>query len=188
MAVLIAIVVAVLPLTAIILWGIASWNRIVRLKNNIDQAYGSIDVYLKERFDLLPNLVSSLKQYMHHEKEILVEIARLRSQAEKGATSAEKVEASNRLGALTATLNVENYPDLQAKEQFIRFQQVLQDSEAKLAASRRSYNAAVTIYHNYIEGFPGKIMAGLRKDEKGTLLETAENEKKNADVAALFKS
>ena len=175
-----------LPLLIIGIWSIRIWNRVVFLKNNIEQAYSSIDVYLKERFELLPNLVSSLKKYTEYEKGVLADITALRAQIKNSGQGSDKVDAANKLAALSAELNLENYPELKADRQFIEFQQVLRDTEGKLAASRRAYNAAVIYFNNYIESFPGNILARIRDEQSGVVLETLDVEKKNFDVKQLF--
>ena len=174
-------------LFGVLLYIVAVWNKIVSRKNRIDQAYGSIDVYLKERFDLLPNLISTLQRYMEHENELLTRVTALRTQTRNGGTQTAMVDAANELESLSASLSFENYPNLKSDAQFIRFQQTLSDTEAKLAASRRTYNATVTAYNTFIESFPTSVIARVRKDTKKPLFEAVEEEKKPIDASLLFK-
>ena len=165
-------------------------NQIIKHNNQVSQAFGSIEIYLKKRFDLIPNLVAMLNKYMAHEKEILLKITELRSQTEKANAPNEKIEASNELTKLMGrlTVNVENYPDLKADKQFTHLQYELTDIEDQISAARRAYNSAVTIYNNKIQMFPASIVASIRKDKKNTLLEIPKAEQKEVNINQLLKS
>ena len=166
--VLILSVVLIVFLTTIIIS-----NRIIAKKNQVDQAYSSIDVYLQKRFDLVPNLVSLLKVYLAHEKEILNKITQLRIDSKRSDNPIESIENSNRLTGIMSSLNlhIEDYPELKADEQFSNLQNELTDIEELISAARRAYNAAVTRYNNSIQMFPASIIAGIRKDKKQLLLD-----------------
>src|SRR6478735_1066479 len=144
------------------LGGISIYNNLIRRRNMVDQAFGTIDVQLTQRYDLIPKLVETVKQYMGHERALLEEIVRLRSQAVSSRTPADKIAADNQLtramGQLTVTM--ENYPQLRASENFVQLQRSLNEVEEQLAAARRSYNAAVTDYHNAVQTFPSSLIAG----------------------------
>lgn len=163
-------------------------NQIIFRKNQVQQAFGSIEIYLKKRFDLIPNLVAMLNKYVAHEKGILLKVTELRSQIEKAEVPKEKIEASNELTKVMGGLqiNVENYPDLKADTQFVNLQFQLTDIEDQISASRRAYNAAVTEYNNKIQMFPATIVAGIRKDKTDALLEIPKAEQKEVNINQLL--
>ena len=174
----------------IIIASIVINNQIIAKKNRIAQAFGSIEIYLKKRFDLIPNLVAMLNKYLAHEKEILLKVTELRTQVEKAKTPKEKIEASNELTQVMSGLNinVENYPDLKADKQFLNLQYNLTDIEDQISAARRAYNAAVTSYNNKIQMFPASIIAGVRKDKTDTLLDIPKAEQKEVNVNQLLNN
>jgi LemA protein len=139
------------------------YNNLVRKKNAVDNAFFSMDVMLKKRFDLIPMLVDTVKGYAAHEKDLLTQLTALRQKVTAGpSTINEKVEFDNALSAVLSQIlvTVENYPVLKASDNFLRLQGAINETEEQLAASRRFYNAAVNDYHNAIGTFPGNIMAG----------------------------
>lgn len=149
-------------LVVIVLVFIIIYNSLIQKKNAIDNAYFSMDVMLKKRYDLIPQLVETVKGYMNHEKEVLVQLTELRQKVlVENLNTNEKVELDNRIN--TALQNVfasfENYPQLKASENFLRLQGAINETEEQLAASRRFYNAAVNDYHNGIEMFPSSLVA-----------------------------
>jgi len=179
----------VLVVLAVIVFG--AYNSLVGKKNTVENAFGSIDVMCKKRYDLIPNLVASVKQYAAHESGTLEKVTALRNQAAAGNLSPdETVQLNNQLthalGKLMVT--VEAYPDLKANESFIQLQRALNETEEQLSASRRAFNAAVTDFNNAVEMFPSNIMAGMMKYTRRQLFEAAETERKNVDVGQLFGS
>ncbi len=146
-----------------ILLFISIYNRLVRLRNNREQAFADIDVQLKQRHDLIPQLVNAVKGYMQHEKGVLTEITNARSNAMKASTIDEKISAENRLSQALQGLNitVEAYPDLKANQNFINLQEEISDVENKLAASRRFFNSATKELNNAVEVFPANLVAGM---------------------------
>lgn len=170
--------------------GIIINNQIIAKKNQGSQAFGSIEIYLKKRFDLIPNLVAMLNKYLAHEKEILLKVTKLRSKVEKAKQPQEKIEASNELTKVMSGLNVnvENYPDLKADKQFLNLQLELTDIEDQISAARRAYNAAVTSYNNKIQMFPASIVASIRKDKTDTLLEIPKEEQKGINMNKLLNN
>lgn len=163
--------VLALMLLAVIIYGITIYNTIVKHKNAIHNAFASVDVHLKKRHELIPNLVNAVKGYMNHEKSTISEIVTLRNRAENSALpQAEKMIIEN---ALSQSLNkvllqVEDYPELKASENFLQLQQALNTVEEYLSASRRFYNTAVTQYNNTIQIFPNNLIAlrfGFLKQE-----------------------
>ena len=180
----------ILGLVAIIALGfITINNQIIGKKNKIKEAFGSIDAYLKKRFDLIPNLVSVVNKYASHEKELLSDITKLRSKIDTASTASEKIDASNQLSSLQSGLNVtlENYPDLKADGQYLNLQKNLTDTEEQISAARRSYNAAITTYNDKIQKFPANIVAGIRGDKSDVILETISEERENIKVGELLK-
>ncbi len=186
MEIAIGIIMIILVITAIVIN-----NQIITKKNQVAQAFGSIEVYLKKRFDLIPNLVAMLNKYLAHEKEILLKITELRSSIDHPEASAnEKIEKSNAFTQLLSglTLNVENYPELKADRQFSKLQFELTDIEEQISAARRAYNAAVTSYNNKIQQFPASIVAGIRKDQAQLLLEIPKAEQQEVNIKSLLNN
>ena len=175
---------------AVLLFGIVLYNNLVRRRNAVDQAFSTIEVQLTQRYDLIPKLVETVKQYMGHERGLLEEIVRLRSQAIQGHTTAEKVAANNELTNALGRLNVqvENYPQLRASENFVHLQRSLNEVEEQLSAARRSYNAAVTDYNNSVETFPGSLVAGMAgfREQQTFVAET--HKRQDVDMKGLFKA
>lgn len=170
-------------LVLLVFWVIGIYNRIIRLRNNRQNAFADIDVQLKQRHDLVPQLVEVVKGYATHEKELLLKITEARSAA-MGATSInDKIAAETRLSSALQGLKVqvEAYPDLKANQNFLQLQEELSDIENKLAAARRYFNAATTEYNNSIETFPANMIAGSFGFKRETLFdlgtERAEAEK-----------
>ncbi len=163
-------------------------NGLVRAKNKVDKAYSSIKVYLKKRFDLIPNLVSVVQKYALHEKELLTQITEIREKSDQQQDPESKVQAENEMNGLLSQikLKAENYPDLKADQQFLSLQFSLNDIEEQLSAARRAYNAAVTEYNDKIQVFPSSIIANFKNYQDKTLFTTTEQEEKNIEIAKLF--
>jgi LemA protein len=156
----IVIAVAVV-LGLVIIFVVSIYNALVRLRNQVDNAWSQIDVQLKRRHDLIPNLVETAKGYMKHERETFEEITKARSQA-MGARSVS--DASKAEGALGDALSkfmlvVENYPDLKANQNFLSLQEELTSTENKISFSRQNYNDQVLFFNNKIQMFPSNIIA-----------------------------
>ncbi len=147
----------------IVLWLVAMYNAFVRLKNNVRDAWSDIDVQLKRRYDLIPNLIESVKGYVAHEKGVLEAVTEARTKAMGAQNVGEKQEAENMLtGALKSLFAVsENYPDLKANENFLELQRELTDTENKIQASRRFYNSNVKEMNNAVQMFPQNLIAGI---------------------------
>jgi len=174
---------------AIVLVFILLYNSLVAKKNQVDNIFASVDVMLKKRFDLIPNLVATLKKYMEHEKSLLEEVTSLRSKALKpNLSDEEKIAIDTKLSPMLSSLmlNVENYPDIKADKNTMHLQQTLLEVEEQISASRRAYNQAVTDYNNAIEMFPTNIVASFLKYTKKPVFEAKEIERTNVDVAQLF--
>ena len=150
----------------LIYWGF--YNKIIRMENRIDNGWAQIDVQLRRRAELIPNLMETVKGYMKHEKEVLENVSNARSALVKAKTPQENINADNMLtGALKTLFAVaENYPDLKANQNFLNLQDELTNTENKIAYSRQHFNDSVLAYNNTIETFPGLWFA--RRMERKT--------------------
>lgn len=155
------IILAVAVLIAI--WLISLYNRLVKLRNNRENSFADIDVQLRQRHDLIPQLVEAVKGYMKHEATVLTDVTNARANAIKASTIDEKIAAENQLTAALGGLKVavEAYPDLKANQNFLNLQEEISDVENKLAAARRYFNSATKELNNGVEMFPSNIVAGM---------------------------
>jgi len=160
MAPLIIAAAVLLVLSAVF---IAIYNSLVRLRNQVDNAWSQIDVQLKRRHDLIPNLVETAKGYMKHERETLESITQARSRAMGAKTVSEASKAEGALGEALGNflLVVENYPDLKANQNFLSVQEELTSTENKIAFARQNYNDQVLFFNNKIQTLPSNIVAGM---------------------------
>lgn len=166
----------------IIAWAIATYNKFVSLSQSVKQAQGGIDVYLKQRFDLIPNLVETVKGYAAHEKGLMENIAKLRSDY---ATRNEQdiLESQNLNDRYTKILAIiENYPELKADEAFLKLQKTLSKIESQLQAARRIYNSEVTEYNTKRLKVPSNIIAGIFGFKEKALFEINEEARENIDI------
>ena len=149
----------------VILWYISANNKLVALKNNRENAFADIDVQLKQRHDLIPQLLGAVKGYINHESSVFIRVTEARQKAVSAKSINEKVIAENELGAAMGALNiqVEAYPDLKANTNFMHLQTEIADIENKLAAVRRFFNSATKELNNAIEQIPSNIVAGFKK-------------------------
>ncbi|MEA3295856.1 MAG: LemA family protein [Patescibacteria group bacterium] len=169
-----------LVLGIIVLWVIFTYNRLVVLRNRVQEAWSDIDVQLKRRYNLIPNLIETVKGYAAHEREVLEKVTQARTNA-MGATGTEdKAQAENMLtGALKSLFAVsENYPDLKASANFVELQRELRDTEDKIQASRRFYNTNTRDINTKIESFPANLIAGALKFKKFDFFEIQEQEQR----------
>ncbi len=186
MQVIIVLVVVVLLLA---LYLISLYNGFVKLRNNRENAFANIDVQLKQRHDLVPQLVASVKGYATHEKTLLEDLTRARTAAMSATTIDDKIKAE---GQLSAALNglkvaVEAYPDLKANQNFLQLQGEIADIENKLAATRRFFNSATRELNNAVETFPGNVFAGMFGFKREMMFEIANQERAQYDKAPEFK-
>jgi LemA protein len=160
--VVIITVVSVL-LVALAVFLIATYNNLVQLRQRLRNAWSQVDVQLKRRYDLIPNLVNAIQGYAAHEKATFEEVARMRSQAMTATSVAEQSQAENLLsGALRSLFAVaENYPELKANTNFLQLQEELSSTESKIAYSRQFYNDTVQKFNTRIELFPTNLVAGM---------------------------
>jgi LemA protein len=173
----------------VLLFGIGFYNSLISKKNLVTNAFATIDVMLKKRFDLLPNLVETVKQYMKYEGDTLSRIIELRSKAVNStATEGDRLALDQQIGTAVKGLmiNVENYPDLKANQNFLNLQNTWTESEEQIAAARRNYNAAVTSYNDAVMMFPGNMFAGMLGYEVMPVLVTANEERQNPSAKSLF--
>lgn len=182
-------------MTALIIIGVVllvlvlMYNALVGKKNQVENIFGSVDAVLKKRYDLIPNLVSSVQQYMAHEKSLLNNITELRSRAMRpGLSDHDKItldkEITSTLGSIMVA--VENYPDLKANENIMHLQRTLHEIEAQISAARRAYNQAVTDYNNAIEMIPTNFMASMMNYRRKEVFAIPETERQNVNVNDLF--
>lgn len=157
----------------IVIWIIATYNKFIRLRNNADEAYSTMDVYMKKRYDLIPNLVETVKGYAKHEEKTLEGVMQARYSCMSANTPEEKAKYENMLtGTLKSLFAVsENYPNLKADQNFIDLQNSLKTLEEEIANSRKYYNGCVKTYNIKRETFPSNIIAKWFKFEKKVLFE-----------------
>ena len=166
----------------IIAWVIATYNKFVSLNQRVKQAQGGIDVYLKQRFDLIPNLVETVKGYAVHEKSLMENIAKLRNDydARNDQDITESQNLNDRYTRILAVL--ENYPELKADEAFLKLQKTLSKIESQLQAARRIYNSEVTEYNTSRYKFPSNLVAGIFGFKEKSLFEINESERENVNI------
>lgn len=172
------IIIAIIAI--VILWAVAAFNGFVRLKNRASEAWSDIDVQLKRRHDLIPNLIEAVKGYAVHERELFEEVTTARAKAIGAQGIAEKGQAENVLsGTLKSLFAVaENYPDLKANQNFLQLQEELSDTENKIQAARRFYNGNARDLNIKAEKFPSSIIASLFKFSKREFFEVGEAEER----------
>lgn len=175
---MIALYIVLGILAALIIIGIFIYNRLVTLVNQAREAWADIDVQLKRRYDLIPNLVDTVKGYAKHEREVFQRVTEARSNAMQAEGAQEQAEAENMLsGALKSLFAVaEAYPDLKANENFLNLQQELTDTENKIQAARRFYNTTVMSLNTALEQVPTNIVGGMFNFEKRDFFELDEEE------------
>lgn len=182
MPVWLIVIIVVIVLLAI--YVIMTYNKLVTLRNRVKDQWSQIDVQLKRRFDLIPNLVNTVKGYTKHETETLENVVKARNTYVTATTPEAKMEASNELsGALTKLFALsESYPDLKANTNFIELQSELQETENKIAMARQFYNDTVLTYNNKIEVIPSNIIASLFHFKAMDFFKALEEEKQNVKV------
>lgn len=153
-------------LAILIIWLIAVYNGLIRLRNQVDEGWSDIDVQLKRRHDLIPNLVNSAKGYLKHEQSLLENITKARGaavNAQNSGDSAQLAQAENQLGGLLSSLRltVEAYPDLKANQTMMQMMDELSDTENKIQAARRFYNGVVRDFNTKLQVFPSNLVAGM---------------------------
>ncbi len=167
-------------LVLVVFYVIGLYNALVRLKNQVANGWSQIDVQLKRRHDLIPNLVETAKGYMKHERETLEGITQARSQAMGADSVGEKAQAEQSLSSAMSKffLVVENYPDLKANQNFLAVQEELSSTENKIAFARQNYNDQVLFFNNKIEMFPSNMIAGTFNFSKAEFFEIEDEAEK----------
>lgn len=181
------IILVIVVLLAI--WCVSLYNNLVKLRNNRENAFANIDVQLKQRHDLVPQLVATVKGYATHEREVLQRVTEARTAAIGATTINDKINAENALTSALAGLKVslEAYPDLKANQNFMQLQNEIADLENKLAAVRRFFNSATRELNNAVETFPSNIFAKMFGFKKEPMFEVPQEERAIYDKAPEIK-
>lgn len=187
---LLSVAIIFLLLACIIsLLGVRIYNGLIYLKNQVSKSFSSVDVLLKKRWDLIPNLVAVVKSHMQFEQQTLAEITRLRSQVMSGGISDDQRltlenQISRTMGNIVAL--IENYPELKSDRHVTQLLESLNETEEQISAARRFYNAAVTEYNNALEMFPSNLVASYLRYQQKELFVTPAEERKNVNVSELL--
>ena len=181
---MIVLIVVVVLVVLLLIYVASTYNKLVDLRNRVHDQWSQIDVQLKRRFDLIPNLVNTVKGYAKHEEKTLEQVIEARNNYNKATTQDEKMAANNELSQTLSHLFAvaENYPDLKANTNFLELQTELQDTENKIAMARQFYNETVLTLNNKIEMFPSNIIAGLFHFKKEEFFQAVEEERENVKV------
>ena len=178
--------IIIIAVAVVILLGIIGlYNNLVRMRNNRENAFANIDVQLKQRHELVPQLVSTVKGYASHEKTVLENVTNARTAAMSANNINDKIQAENKLSSALANLKVslEAYPDLKANQNFLQLQTEISDIENKLAASRRFFNSATKELNNAVQTFPANILAGMFGFHKEPMFEIPATDRASLDKA-----
>lgn len=178
--IIILVVVAVLAL-----WAVGIYNNLVKLRNNRENAFANIDVQLKQRHDLIPQLVATVKGYATHEKEVLMRVTEARTAAMGARTVNDKIAAENTLSTALSGLRVslEAYPELKANQNFLQLQSEISDVENKLAATRRFFNSTTRELNNAVQTFPSNLLAGMFGFRREPMFEIPQADRATLDKA-----
>lgn len=181
--------IILIVVVVLVFWVISIYNNLVKLRNNRENAFADIDVQLKQRYDLIPNLVETVKGYAKHESETLTKITEARSAAMSATSINDKIAAENQLSSALAGLkvSVEAYPELKANENFLQLQTELADIENKIAAVRRFFNSATKEYNNAVQVFPASLFAGAFGFNKEPMFEIPAAERATVEKAPEVK-
>ena len=176
--------IIVVGIIAVLGFLISAYNKGISLQNYTKEAFSVMDVYLKKRFDLLPNLVEIVKQYAQHENNVFVEVANLRTKAYSNLSMDEKMELNTELkGAISKIVAVaENYPEVKANENFKTLMGQLENIENDIAKSRKYYNGTVRELNNYTQMFPTNLICMLFNIKQQRFFEASEDERQNVEV------
>ena len=178
------LLIILVVVAAIVLWLISVFNALIKLKNQTQEGFSDIDVQLKRRHDLIPNLIETVKGYAKHEKEVFEKVTQARTAAINAQGVNEKIKAENMLSETLKSIFAvaENYPDLKASQNFLRLQDELSDTENKIQAARRFYNGQVRDFNTKIQIFPNNLVAGLLGFGKFDFFEAGASERENISV------
>ena len=178
------IYIILLIIISIIIYAFALYNNFVKLNNKVKEAFSTMDVYLKKRWDLIPNIVETVKGYAKHEKDTIEEVVELRNSTYDKMSDDEKIKTNEQLSSSISKIMVlaEAYPDLKANENFKNLSKELSKVEDDIANSRKYYNGVVRIYNNNVEMFPSNIFARLFGYKSKSMFEASANERENVKV------
>ncbi|MBN1592771.1 MAG: LemA family protein [Candidatus Coatesbacteria bacterium] len=176
---LIVIGVLVLALFMLGSFFLRNYNKVVALEEGVSEAWGQVETQLQRRYDLIPNLVETVKGYAKHEKEVFTEITKARAMVGSAQTIPDKIAANNNLTSALGRLLVvvENYPDLKASQNFLNLQDELAGTENRISVARRRYNIAVKDLNTFIKGFPGMLFARIKGTQEAAYFEAPEDAK-----------
>lgn len=174
----------------IIVFIVFLYNSLIAKKNQVENIFGSVDAVLKKRYDLIPNLVASVKQYMEFEKGTLEKVTSLRSSALKEKNPDKKIQLNNEISKALGSIMiaVESYPELKSSTNMLQLQQSLAETEGQISAARRAYNQAVTDYNNALEQIPTNFIANFLRYQPKEVLKIHQHERENVNVGNLFKN
>ena len=178
--------IIIFAIVAALMW---MYNTLIARKNDVMKSFGFIDVLLKKRFDLIPNLIETVKEYMGYEKSLLTDVTELRAKAmASGFNEKDRIGYENQLTQKLGNIMVaaENYPDLKASQSFIQLQATWKDLEDQIAGARQAYNTSVTSYNNAVEMFPTNLVATMINYTTKPLFEAVTAEKENVKADELF--
>lgn len=183
----IALIVIIVLVVLILVYFGTAYNSLVKLRNSVEEAFATMDVYLKKRWDLIPNIVASVKGYAKHEAETLQSVIAARNVRYQDMSVDEKAKADKELTDRIASINViaEQYPELKANENFINLNNQLQRTEEDIANARKYYNAVVKSYNNKVQMFPSSIVASMFKFSKMQMF-VVENQSERENVKVEF--
>lgn len=179
------LIILIIVIVIIVLWFIATYNSLVSLRNSVKTQFSQMDVQLKRRADLIPNLVETVKGYAKHESDTLEKVVQARNAYASATTPEDKIKSSNELSGLVNKLLLlqEAYPDLKANTNFIQLQNDLKDTEDKISNSREFYNTTVLSYNNKVQTVPSNIVASLCKFKEEPLFEANETDREAPKVS-----
>ena len=182
-------IIILIVVVLLALWAISIYNNLVKLRNNRENAFANIDVQLKQRYDLVPQLVATVKGYAEHEKEVFQRVTEARSAAMSATTINDKMAADNALTNALAGLKVslEAYPELKANQNFLQLQGEISDIENKLAAVRRYFNSATRELNNAVQTFPSNLFANMFGFKKEPMYEVPQEQRDNYEKAPEVK-
>ena len=182
-----ALIVILVVVVLIVLWLIGVYNGLIKLNNRVKEAWSDIDVQLKRRYDLIPNLMETVKGYMKHENDVLIKVTEARSSAMQANGIGEKGKAENMLSSTLKSLFAvaEGYPDLKASQNFLQLQDEISDTENKIQASRRFYNGQVRDFNTKVQIFPNNMIVGMLKFKAWDFFEI-ENKEEKENVKVKF--
>lgn len=167
------------------------YNSLVSRRNRVENAFSSVDVLLKKRYDLIPNLVEAVKGYMTHERNVLTTVTELRSKAVSGGMSKnDTIDLNNQITSTLRSimLSVENYPQLKASENFLHLQASLTEVEEQISAARRAFNASVLSYNNAVDMLPTSILAYVMNFKRMSFFEVQEGERQKTETGKTFNT